>query len=81
MQFQRKPETAEAVQFNPQVAPWPPEILEWSHFQPRDMSWGFVKTSIGDITIHEGDWIVHTDDGKILVIKDSIFQKIYEPTK
>jgi len=81
MQFQRRPETAEAVQFDPKASQWPEEVRPWGRFAPRDMSWGFVETTIGTVHVQSGDWIVHTDDGKLLVIKDSIFQKIYEPTK
>lgn len=78
MQVRRKPETAEAVQFDPEAEKWPPEIRLWDRFQPRDMSFGYVDTTIGRINIYEGDWIVRTDDEKILIVKDSIFKKIYE---
>ena len=67
----------EAVQFDPQAKEWPRQVIAWSQFTPRDMSWGFAGTIFGQVHVHAGDWIV-TSREKVVVVKDKIFNQLYE---
>lgn len=67
------------IKFDPLKKPWPKEIISWSHegFQPRDMSWGFVKCGLNKIHIMAGDWVIRMfNDNYICRAKD--FPEFYE---
>lgn len=81
MKYQRKPEIVEAVQFDPDAKEWPPIVKPWSKFIPRDMSLGFVDTPLGRIHVHAGDYIVTVSTGDTILVKEKIFNQLYEPTK
>lgn len=70
-------QTVEAVQFDPEEKKWPRQVIAWSQFTPRDMSWGFAGTIFGQVHVHAGDWIV-TSGEKVVVVKDKIFNQLYE---
>lgn len=81
MKYQRKPEIVDAVQFDPDAKEWPQIVKPWSKFIPRDMSWGFVDTPLGRIHVHAGDYIVTVSTGDTILVKEKIFNQLYEPTK
>lgn len=81
MKYQRKLEIVEAVQFDPEAKEWSPKIQAWTRFQPRDMSWGFVDTPLGRMHVHAGDWLVTVSTGDTILVKEKIFNQLYEPTK
>lgn len=79
MRYQRKPEIVDAVQFDPEQKEWPELVKPWTRFIPRDMSWGFVDTPMGRMHVHAGDWIVTTATGHAILVKEKIFNQLYEP--
>lgn len=81
MKYQRKPEIVEATQFDPEQKEWPEMIKPWNKFQPRDMSWGFIETALGKMHVHAGDYVVKVSTGQTILVKEKIFNQLYEPLK
>jgi hypothetical protein len=75
--YRKKPIIIEAEQFWPDH-PWPDMVRPWNILQPRDMSWGYIKTLEGDMHVHAGDWIIKGVEGEFYPCNDSIFKATYE---
>lgn len=83
MKYRKKPIVIEAVQFDPHKRPWPEGVKPWSEagYQPRDMSWGYIATLEGNMSVQSGDWIIKGIKGEIYPCKPDIFEATYEPVK
>jgi hypothetical protein len=74
----------QAVQFDPN-RPWPDGLHPWSgeDFQPRDMSWGYVKgvsgreSISGWLSVCAGDYIVVDAYGDKHVVRPDFFEENY----
>lgn len=77
--FRKKPIVIEAVQFDPRSLMWPEGVIPWGDVQPRDMSWGYIKTLEGKMHVMAGDWIITGIKGERYPCKPDIFDATYEP--
>lgn len=79
--FRKKPVVIEAVQFDPNKAPWPEGVIAWETHgpRPRDMSWGYIETLEGKMSVIAGDWIITGIKGEKYPCKPDIFEATYEP--
>lgn len=82
--FRKKPIVIEAVQFDPDVTPWPDgvEELQWfvdddgcPHFGPT------IKTLEGNHRVTPGDWIITGVQGEKYPRKPDIFEATYDPVE
>lgn len=79
--YRQKPLFVEAVRFDPQAQPWPDGVIPWSRagYQPRDMSFGYIDTSLGKVHVMAGDWIITTAlTGARFTCKPDDFELTYE---
>lgn len=79
--YRKKPVVIEAVQFDPNVYPWPDGVKPWPDkhgLQPRDMSFGYIETLEGDHHVMAGDWIITGIKGEKYPCKPDIFEATYE---
>lgn len=69
----------EAVQFDPQVKPWPAGVKLWDEQDacPRDMSFGYVQSATR-LHVFAQDWIVTDEAGNTLVYRDADFQSRFD---
>lgn len=79
--FRKKPVVIEAVQFDPNVKPWPEGVASWQSIDPQleGMSSGFIETLEGRMLVNPGDWIIRGVKGEIYPCKPDIFEATYEP--
>lgn len=80
MKFRKKAVEIHAVQFDPQ-GPWPECVIRWpgeGFTQPRDSSWGYIKTLEGNMHVMAGDWIIKGVAGEFYPCKPDIFEATYE---
>jgi hypothetical protein len=81
MKFRKKPIVIDAVQFDPEINPWPDGVLPWPDEQgmrPRDMSFGYIETSEGRHHVSAKDWIITGIAGEKYPCKPNIFEATYE---
>lgn len=84
MKFRRKPVVIDAVQFDPEVKPWPECIIPWDAggYAPRDMSWGYINTPEARRNVQSGDWIItYLSGAEYDLMKPEIFALTYEPVE
>jgi len=77
----RKKVIVEAEQFHPQQHLWPEGVKPWPDergVQPRDMSWGYIDTLEGRMSVQAGAYIVTGIDGERYAVEGSIFERTYE---
>jgi hypothetical protein len=79
--YRKKPVVIEAEQFQPDKFPWPAGVVPWTvdEPRPRDMSWGYINTLEGKMSVIAGDWIITGVKGEIYPCKPDIFAATYEP--
>lgn len=71
-----------AVQFDSEKHPWPPEVNPWPDEKgatPRDMSFGFIKRrNRKRLHVKHGDWIITDASGGKTVCASGEFEERYE---
>lgn len=80
-QYRKKPIVITAQRFNPQADVWPAQVKPWpgpNGEQPRDMSWGYIETLEGRMSVQAGDWIIVGVVGEAGVTTDDVFRATYE---
>jgi hypothetical protein len=79
--YRKKPVVITAQRFNPQAEIWPDAVHSWEGAEvvPRDMSWGYIHTLEGKMSVQAGDWIITGIAGEVYNCKDEIFRASYEP--
>lgn len=78
MRYKKKPVVIEAVQFDPSSGVWPACVIPWSDARPKDMSWGYIETLEGKMSVLAGDWIITGIKGEKYPCKPDIFEATYE---
>jgi hypothetical protein len=82
IRYREKQVIVDAIQFDCQKHPWPSEIRPWpdeNGSQPRDMSFGFIKTRDGRrLHINHGDWIITNVSGEMSLCAPDVFESRYE---
>jgi len=79
--YRKRPIVIEAVPFDPHAAVWPARVTPWPDehgLQPRDMSWGYIDTHDGRMSVQVGDYIVTDADGDVYPCPASAFEARYE---
>lgn len=78
--YRKKPVLIEAVQFDPSKE-WPECVEPWhpDKPRPRDMSWGYIETLEGKMSVRAGDWIITGVKGEKYPCRADIFEATYEP--
>jgi hypothetical protein len=72
--YRQKSQTVEAVQFDPDVQPWPDGVQSTLGHERH-----IIETPEGLAWIDAGDWIVYGASGKPHICKPAIFEATYEP--
>lgn len=74
MKFRKKPIVIEAVQFFPEIKPWPCGVRE------AGPAWRpVIDTLEGPLNVSPGDWIITGVKGERYPCKPDIFDATYEP--
>lgn len=83
MKFIRKPVVVEAIQFDPEIKPWPEGVQElgghWSEPDPRKRRFNFSGAGVS--VIESGDWVVTNQTGERYVVRQEFFFDVYELVK
>lgn len=80
--FKKRAELVEAEQFFVSQKPWPEGVVDGT--RPGEPSFFSIDTPVGDLAIHDGDWIVKCDDCIGLqrrAANPDVFHKLYEPVE
>lgn len=80
--YRSKPVFIEAEQFNYPLSKWVDPVISWNNepAAPRDMSWGYIRTSLGGkMHVQSGDWIIKDPEtSDYSVLSDVVFRATYE---
>lgn len=86
--FLRSPAFVEAVQFNPDVKPWPDGVglipPHWTDREGKDpLRYNFLSGDMGSGggRIVPGDWIVTNPTGERYIVRKKVFSSMYEEVK
>lgn len=71
--YRQKSQTIEAIQFDPDVQPWPDGVQPTLGHERH-----IIETAEGSSWVEPGDWIVRGASGALRVCKDAIFTATYE---
>ena len=73
--YRKKPIVVEAVQFFPELTPWPNGVRGAAGYS------AWIETLEGDMDVVRGDWIITGVKGEKYPCKPDIFEMTYEPVE
>ncbi len=78
MQFRKRPVIIDAVQFVPDITPWPEGVYA-TRVSPTGYAIGTLENTSKGHEVTPGDWIITGVKGERYNCKPDIFDATYEP--